>query len=448
VTKFTSNKAKIKRELNGISMLRWFFYSGVGQIVWRAFCLVAKVDLVNKILQRALLFGCTDGTNNIIVPKLNEDDSVLKKSVIFLMPFYYINASNNYSNQLARYVRMKGYNVIGVVYGNCQSKPDMDVFNEFYQVSPQHSGYGRIHKSAEGVNKIDEWVGNEIIQFIAGLKGLRDVNSVFINYVFLSKLFSIFPKSTKKYLLTHDVFAFRNVKIQEAGLDGNSFYFSTDYANERTGLTRSDIVFAIQPEEQLFFQYRYGIENVEVLPYVPQKQYLTFLPDYERKCTIGYIASNHPPNINALMAFISFFDLKTVYKFLIAGSVCKSIRRFRFSENVLVMGLVDNLNDFYGQCDIVINPEMLESGLKIKSLEALSFGKPLVCTRAACIGIGSESKYHNAATVSECAALTLEVVENELVRKKLAEESVAIFDAFCEKYTTANILDKYIESIW
>jgi hypothetical protein len=51
------------------------------------------------------------------------------------------------------------------------------------------------------------------------------------------------------------------------------------------------------------------------------------------------------------------------------------------------VGPVDSLADFYGEVDAVINPMLGGTGLKIKTLEALAFGRAFVGTASALDGI-------------------------------------------------------------
>ncbi len=53
----------------------------------------------------------------------------------------------------------------------------------------------------------------------------------------------------------------------------------------------------------------------------------------------------------------------------------QSRSRLRESE---LLGPVEDLEELYGRAKVVINPALAGTGLKIKTLEALSFQKPLV----------------------------------------------------------------------
>jgi hypothetical protein len=59
--------------------------------------------------------------------------------------------------------------------------------------------------------------------------------------------------------------------------------------------------------------------------------------------------------------------------------------------------------EFHEKCDVIVNPDMLQSGRKIKCVEALSFSKPLICTTAASGGLTARSPFHRARKPEECA---------------------------------------------
>lgn len=427
--------------------LKYFFNSKIGQAVWSVFCAIVSIEFVQKLFRRALFIDNKKIDGCVVLPKIDDLVDQTIESVLIVMPFYSINASTSYCNQIAQYLKNKEYRIIGVVYGDSQIAPDKNIYDEFYQVVPQHPKYSFIQGNPNDINEIDEWIGSEIIQFTAALKTLRKIDIVIINYVFLTKLFEKFTAPTFKVLLTHDVFAFRNKKIKAAGLTSNCFYFSTDYENEKMGLSRSDVVFSIQSEEKNFFHKYYGLLNIEVLPFIPPKNYLPLRLSDNENCCIGYIGSSHHPNVDAILDFINKFDFSCVSNLFIAGTVCESIIHLNFPSKVKLLGKTKDLQGFYNDCDIIINPDKLESGLKIKTVEAFSYGKPLICTRVASIGIDVTSKYHKALTITECIAYVREVSLDSLLREKLAIESKIVFDRFCSEYSISRIMDKHTASV-
>ena len=81
--------------------------------------------------------------------------------------------------------------------------------------------------------------------------------------------------------------------------------------------------------------------------------------------------------------------------------------------------------EFYRLIDIAINPMVGGTGLKIKSLEALSYGKALLATEDAMVGINGTDSFHNFASVTDMVEAL-----NELTLERTADlhrNSIALF---------------------
>ena len=98
------------------------------------------------------------------------------------------------------------------------------------------------------------------------------------------------------------------------------------------------------------------------------------------------MASNNPANRNAISNFINDiwqpnYSSATDIQLTIAGSVCAGLESNRPKTDSIVWAPELNLTEsFYGNIDIVVNPIEFGSGLKIKNVEALAYGKPLITT--------------------------------------------------------------------
>ena len=93
-----------------------------------------------------------------------------------------------------------------------------------------------------------------------------------------------------------------------------------------------------------------------------------------------------------------------------------------------IIGLVDDLDDFYRRIDIAINPMVGGTGLKIKSLEALSYGKALLATEDAMVGIPSNDAYHKAKSITEMVG-SLAALSNARY-ELLLKNSKDVFDQY------------------
>lgn len=99
---------------------------------------------------------------------------------------------------------------------------------------------------------------------------------------------------------------------------------------------------------------------------------------------VGYLGSVNASNVDAVTAFLDSVASELTDQpglaFVIAGSICDAIQTERLGVDVRLLGQVDNVIDFYDQVDVVVNPVGYGTGLKIKSIEAIAFKKPLLCT--------------------------------------------------------------------
>jgi hypothetical protein len=74
-------------------------------------------------------------------------------------------------------------------------------------------------------------------------------------------------------------------------------------------------------------------------------------------------------------------------KFLLVG-ICSKEKFSQFDcENTLAVGVLDNLHDFYKQCQIGINPSQTVGGTSIKNIEYLTNGLLVVSTEEAAAGV-------------------------------------------------------------
>jgi glycosyltransferase involved in cell wall biosynthesis len=99
---------------------------------------------------------------------------------------------------------------------------------------------------------------------------------------------------------------------------------------------------------------------------------------------ISFVASEYIPNIDAINFFISecwpaIFRENTQVMLTIYGNVGKKIT-ITPNQNIVIKGYVADLNEVYEESDIIINPVRFGAGLKIKNVEALANGLPLITT--------------------------------------------------------------------
>ena len=228
-------------------------------------------------------------------------------------------------------------------------------------------------------NKLDSLCPIGISKFIKEIKSKHHFDCVIINYIFLSKIFDLFPAS-KKILFTHD--AFTN-KFQKTGDN----WFSVRPEEEMKALNRADEILAIQENEAVFFSYLTNKKIQTTFSYFPIVK-----TEIRNNQTLLILSGKNKYNVEGVSYFISVVFDKILVKFpdiklIIGGAICSEIQKISNNKNITLYGIVDELLDFYKLGDICINPINNGTGLKIKSFEALSYGKPLICDSHNIIGI-------------------------------------------------------------
>ncbi len=197
-------------------------------------------------------------------------------------------------------------------------------------------------------------------------------------------------------ILMHDLLSARVQRFRDAGLPLDCPPITE--ADEMHWLSAADTVLAAQEREaeavRSLVSTR-GSTRVLVTPVVLQARALG-----EERVTPGrclFVGSNIPPNQTGLQ-----FLLHSVWPrvraevpgatLAIAGTVGQSIDSGTGAVNVAwlgieLLGVVPSLEEEYARAAVCLVPLLLGTGIKIKLLEALGFGKAVVSTRIGVEGL-------------------------------------------------------------
>ncbi len=114
----------------------------------------------------------------------------------------------------------------------------------------------------------------------------------------------------------------------------------------------------------------------------------------------------------------------------IAGLVCRELDASQIPEGVVLRGFVADLRALYAEAHLVVNPVYAGSGLKIKNVEALCHGLPLVTTPLGAEGLeGAGDALVVCQTPEEMRAALDRLVVDAEARQALAEDAHAFAEA-------------------
>ena len=153
-----------------------------------------------------------------------------------------------------------------------------------------------------------------------------------------------------------------------------------------------DDIFCISNDEKIMYGKLLG-KDIYFLPHLIEKtSRISQIPLDERKWDIYFIGFNNPFNAEGLEWF-----LKEVYpllgkeiKIVLVGSVTKAVE-IPNADNIEVIPFAESLDDIYDNSKICICPMFQGTGMKIKVVEAMAKGIPVVCNERGVDGLPDKS---------------------------------------------------------
>jgi glycosyltransferase involved in cell wall biosynthesis len=228
-----------------------------------------------------------------------------------------------------------------------------------------------------GDDQIKAWFApDKLIRLVSKLARKYRPDAVIAEYIFSTPVFAALPAGTLKIIDTIDVFSRKEDQVLAFGIADP---LACSEAEERRALLTADVIVAIQSREARLFR-----------ELVPEREVILAGMDFDvvdnsasvpTPNTIAVVASDNALNVHGLTAFLAecWPSIKVAcpgVSLHIVGRVGDMCRiddpQIRYS------GWIDDLDRVYREASVVINPTVAGTGLKIKSVQALAHGKPLV----------------------------------------------------------------------
>jgi len=289
--------------------------------------------------------------------------------------------------------------------------------------------------------KVDDFVDDADIAIYRKVLSDYQPDIVLVNYTYLSKLLLYTPIGIVRIIDTHDSLYLRYQRLYNGKRAINRFRITVK--DEIEALNRADKVIGIQEEETRFFLKNGCAASLYTIghqiPYRPTKI-------HSRRRRLLYIGANYSANLDALDYFVRYIwpSLTNTFpnlELLIAGTVGEMFVNAQLNGQVKILGQVDSLLDLYNTVDIAINPVRFGSGLKIKNIEALSFGKPLITSS---LGVeGLTSFVGKGLEVANTVEEWLQVVEKLLHSKDYYHEILRKAKQEVQQYNEGNLVQMH-----
>lgn len=226
---------------------------------------------------------------------------------------------------------------------------------------------------------------------------------ILVNY---AKLTRAIPKSYKgvKILDCHDIQTNILKEGIRTGIKKGEYNISKYLDDEINLLNFYDLVVSINKNETKQLVDLGVKPKVITIPGFNNVKNL-YINNNVKKYDILFVGSASPFNVEGVMKFIAkvYPTVKRQIpnvKFAIAGDVstCAAIKKVE-DKTIERLGRVDSLEELYSSSKIVVSSIISGAGMKVKNIEALSFGMPIVATPFSMDGIDIE--HNESACVQE-----------------------------------------------
>ncbi len=204
---------------------------------------------------------------------------------------------------------------------------------------------------------------------------------------------------------------------------------------EINAIAKVDQVFAITENDKIQFQTD-GIQvPITVIPFGIEKS-STVIPEIKANKIFFLGAYNWKPNLDAALFLIHEILPELIVRnpsieLHFAGTYTPKVFNSYASKHIIIHGKVASSSDFLLNHGILVAPIFSGSGVRVKIVEALSFGLPVIASTIAMQGIDSESALI-ADTKNEFIQHICQLIDNVDSRKKLQQKAI---DTIQQKFT-------------
>lgn len=160
-------------------------------------------------------------------------------------------------------------------------------------------------------------------------------------------------------------------------------------------LRKVDRVICMNQLEADALQGYLPVERMTVLPHGVDTSYFAPMPEIEPEpFAIGFFgAYHHYPNVDAVLHFTEkiFPQIKErvpeAHFYVIGIHPPPEFDALRKRSDITVTGFVPDIRPYLARCRVIVAPLRLGLGMRVKTLEAMAMGKPIVASELACAGM-------------------------------------------------------------
>lgn len=288
------------------------------------------------------------------------------------------------------------------------------------------------------------WNEKKVFKFIVE----NNFDLIFIDSSLLGRVAKV-EGNFKKIIFFHNVEAdYAKNKVQNEGIRYLPSYFASK-RNEKIAIENVDAVIALNTRDSLRLESLYGRGANFILPITLHDSYSM---EKARKFTIQknrllFVGSFMPQNQVAVEWFMKEVmpELTGINLDIVGKGFENKKREYEAESNVNVIGEVDDLDEVYYSHEIVIIPLLYGAGMKIKTAEAMMYGKIILASDEALEGydINGVSGVFRCNTAEEYIIKINELCGDKLVQSDTRTLFTNKYDDTCKEAE----FEKFIMSV-
>lgn len=302
------------------------------------------------------------------------------------------------------YFQQQGHTVHFAVLSNMLSEEQAELMRQFWgglDLLDNSNTFPPAEDPEVGI-PWDAWYEDGLGEQILALCLKYDIDIVFCSYIFQCKILEFVPAHILKVIDTHDKMGNRFAMLKEHGVPIH--FFSTYPETEGGLLRRADLVVARRDEERDYFNQYIGRDITVTIPHCNRQQFLE--QKYNSLTAVGIVASENYINCMLILDFLKALQEELSgkpcpFSVNIAGNVARYYDKVTPEQRLLfdlpyvhLVGYVPHIEDFYRAQSIISTPVTMGTGINTKTVEAFSYGVPVISTVCGSKGTTSTEPYH------------------------------------------------------
>lgn len=247
---------------------------------------------------------------------------------------------------------------------------------------------------------IYKYLDNDMKEKINEIKDKYDY--IYIDHLQLAVYLNLFNNKSQKIILDQHNCESTIIKryFEEEQNKIKKLFLKIEYEKiksfERNTLRRVDKVISLSKEDmkEMITLSSVNENKFLILPIIIRNIFVKDISsvNMDKKIKIMFLGTlTWYPNIQAIKWFLNnvFEEIKEEVELYIVGKDPDEeiIECANKHKNIIITGYVEDVNDYFTLCDIMIVPIFIGSGMRVKILEGLSKGIPIISTTIGCEGI-------------------------------------------------------------